>query len=208
MCSAQPQRPLLASARAWRQHGRMPEIPPFQESPYELSRLLQNLVKWGTVEAVRAKPLAVRMRCGDNVTDWLKPMMLGAGAEFGAYRMPEKGEQGVALCAGGDLGQGVALIGIFSDAMNQPSDGPPHLKLNKGNTHYARYEGGVLTLCIGDASITIAQHSIILQAGEASIVIGPDTIIAEPDIVIGGISFKSHRHGGVRRGDSATDGPR
>lgn len=102
---------------------RLPETTPQQESPYELQRLLQNLLKWGTVAAVRAKPLAVRMQCGDNTTDWLTPAGLAAGAVFSAYRMPEVGEQGLALCAGGDLGQGVALLGIYSDAMPQPSDG-------------------------------------------------------------------------------------
>ena len=49
----------------------MPETTPQQESPYELQRLLQNLLQVGTVAAVRAKPLAVRMQCGDNTTDFV-----------------------------------------------------------------------------------------------------------------------------------------
>lgn len=185
----------------------MPEQTPMPESPYELSRLIANLVKWGTVAEVRAKPLAVRMQCGGNTSDWLKPLMLGAGKEFSAYRQPEKGEQGVALCAGGDMGQGVALLGLYSDAMNQPSDGPPHLKLNKENTHHARYENGVLTLRIGDASIAIAQSSITLRVGSAQFAMDVDGIRTNVDITAQSISHIHHVHGGVSRGGSKTDGP-
>lgn len=185
----------------------MPDQTPLPESPYELSRLIANLVTWGTVAAVRAKPLAVRMQCGDNTTDWLKPLMLGAGQEFSAYRLPEVGEQGVTLCAGGDLGQGVALLGLYSDAMGQPSGGPPHIKLNKANTHHARYEGEVLTLRIGNASIAIADGGISLRVGAAIFSMGDDGIATNVDIVAKGISHVLHVHGGVTRGLLETDGP-
>lgn len=186
----------------------MPEQTPLPESPYELSRLISNIVKWGTVAAVRAKPLAVRMQCGDNVTDWLKPVMLGAGQEFSAYRKPEVGEQGMALCAGGDMGQGAALLGLYSDAMGQPSDGPPHIKLNQANTHHVRYEGGVLSLRIGSAAIDLAEEGITLRVGEAVCSMGAGGISTNVDIVAMGKSLVHHVHPGVRRGDSDTDEPK
>lgn len=191
----------------------MPETTPQQESPYELQRLLQNLLKWGTVAAVRAKPLAVRMQCGDNTTDWLTPAGLAAGAVFSAYRMPEVGEQGLALCAGGDLGQGVALLGIYSDAMPQPSDGPPHIKLNKPGTHFVRYEAGKLLLTIGPARITLEQDSITLQVGGAHFTMEEGGITTNinietlADVIASGISLNSHPHGGVTPGMGLTGEP-
>lgn len=191
----------------------MPETTPQQESPYELQRLLQNLLKWGTVAAVRAKPLAVRMQCGDNTTDWLTPAGLAAGAVFSAYRMPEVGEQGLVLGVGGDLGQGVALLGIYSDAMPQPSDGPPHIKLNKAGTHFVRYEAGKLLITIGPARITLAQDSITLQVGGAHFTMEEGGITTNinietlADVIASGISLNSHPHGGVTPGMGLTGEP-
>lgn len=185
----------------------MPEQIPQQESPYELQRLLQNLLQVGTVAAVRAKPLAVRMQCGDCTTDWLTPAGIAAGAVFSTYRMPEVGEQGVVLSVGGDMGQGVALLGIYSDAMGQPSDGPPHIKLNKANTHFLRYEAGVLRMRVGPATVSVAEGGISLQVGGAVLTVTDGQITANVDVVAKGISLVSHVHGGVRRGDSNTDGP-
>jgi len=191
----------------------MPETTPQQESPYELQRLLQNLLKWGTVAAVRAKPLAVRMQCGDNTTDWLTPAGLAAGAVFSAYRMPEVGEQGLVLGVGGDLGQGVALLGIYSDAMPQPSDGQPHIKLNEPGTHFVRYEAGKLLLTIGPARITLAQDAITLQVGGAHFTMAEGGITTNinietlADVIASGISLKSHPHTGVTPGMGLTGEP-
>lgn len=180
---------------------------PQQESPYELTRRLENLVRRGTVAEVRAKPLAVRMRCGDNTTDWLQVQGLRAGATGSSYWSPEVGEQGLVLSVGGDMRQGVALLGLYSEQMDQPSDGPPHIKLNKDNTHFIRYEGGVLTLRIEDASITISRDDITLSTAKASLSVG-DLVRAAPDVVAEAISLVHHVHGGVRSGDSNTGVPR
>lgn len=185
----------------------MPEQTPQEESPYELSRLLQNMLQEGTVAAVRAKPVAVRMKCGDNITDWLTPVAIAAGAVFSTFRLPEKGEQGLALCLGGDMGRGYALLGIYSNAMGQPSDGPPHIKLNKANTHFVRYEAGVLRLAIGPATVSISEGAINLEVGGAHFTMTEGEITTNVDVIAKGISLVTHLHGGVRRGESLTDGP-
>lgn len=186
----------------------MPEQTSQQESPYELARLIQNLVQVGTVAEVRAKPLAVRMQCGDNTTDWLKPVGWAAGAVFSAYRLPEVGEQGIVLGVGGDLGQGIALLGIHSNAMPQPSDGPPHIKLNQSNTHFLRYEDGALKLCIGPASITIAEEAIDIAVGGARLNISDDLITSNVDVMVQGISSAHHKHPGVIPGPALTLEPK
>ncbi|MDH1827007.1 phage baseplate assembly protein V [Delftia tsuruhatensis] len=180
---------------------------PQQESPYELIRRLENLARRGTVAEVRAKPLAVRMRCGDNITDWLQVQCLRAGTQGSTFWAPEVGEQGLVLSVGGDMRQGVALLGLYSEQMEQPSDGAPHIKLNKDNTHFIRYESGVLTLRIEDASITISRDDITLSTAKASLSVG-DLVRAAPDVVAEAISLVHHVHDGVRSGDSNTGEPR
>lgn len=179
---------------------------PQQESPYELTRRLENLVRRGTVAEVRAKPLSVRMRCGDNTTDWLQVQCLRAGTQGSTFWAPEVGEQGLVLSVGGDMGQGVALLGLYSEAMAQPSDGAAHIKLNKDNTDFIRYENGTLKLCIGPASVTISRESVRISTAAAWLDIGT-TVEASPDVLAAGISLVHHVHGGVTKGFSTTEGP-
>jgi len=91
------------------------------ESPYEAARRLENLIRRGTVAAVQlTSPACLRVKVGDNTTDWLPWLALRAGGAQGGRHWcpPVVGEQAVVLCQGGDMTQGVALVGLYSDAMS------------------------------------------------------------------------------------------
>lgn len=86
---------------------------------------MENLARMGTVVEVRhTKPARCRVKLGDNTTDWL-PWIAGraAGKQGSKWWPPVKGEQCMVLSPGGDLSQGVALLGAYSDSMDAPSDG-------------------------------------------------------------------------------------
>src|SRR5690625_1890040 len=79
----------------------------------ELARLLNNLLRIGTVSAVDAKARAVRVRDGEIETDWLRWLEVRAGSTTD-WDPPTLGEQVIVLSPGGDLGAGVVLAGINS----------------------------------------------------------------------------------------------
>jgi len=97
------------------------------ESPYEHSRRINNLARMGTVAEVRLDaPARVRVRCGGNLTGWIAWAAHRAGGPKGGRKWypPIVGEQALVISPGGDMAQGVALLGVYSDALDQPSDLP------------------------------------------------------------------------------------
>jgi len=119
------------------------------------------------------------------------------------------GEQCVVLAAGGDLAQGVVLLGAYSDHMDAPADAAGVEFKRWSATEFAEYREGrrtihteeAITLEVGDGcSIVMATDSITLRVGGAVLQIGPDQITSSVDIVAAGISAVRHVHGEVRSG--------
>ncbi|CAJ0784596.1 phage baseplate assembly protein V [Ralstonia chuxiongensis] len=78
----------------------------------ELARLIENLIRIGTVTDVRhTQPSAVRVQSGGTVTHWL-PMLQQRADGTRTWNPPTKGEQVVLLCPSGDLSNGIALFAI------------------------------------------------------------------------------------------------
>lgn len=165
----------------------------------------------GTVIAVRhAKPARCRVKLGDNTTDWL-PWLAGraAGKDGSTWWPPIVGEQCLVVATGGDLAQGVVLLGAYSDHMDAPADAARVEFKRWSATEFAEYRDGrrtihteeAIVLEVGDGcSIAMATDSITLRVGGAVLHIGPDQITSSVDIVAAGISTVHHKHGGVRQG--------
>jgi phage baseplate assembly protein V len=79
-----------------------------------LTRLLENLIRLGTVDAVQLKPPRVRVKSGGILTAFLPWITLRAGLER-CWAPPTEGEQVVLLSPSGQLNCGVVLAGLFSD---------------------------------------------------------------------------------------------
>lgn len=189
------------------------------ESPYEAARRIENVVRKGTVEAVRlSTPAAVRVRSGENVTDWLPWFALRAGGSEGGrkWNPPVEGEQCVVLCQGGDMAQGVAFIGLYSDSMPQGSEQAACDRTDWDEDNFFEWLRGKLTmycmvgirLDVADkCSIEIDTSRVVITAGHAELVIAPDAIRSNVDIIAKGVSLLNHVHGGVRSGDQRTSKP-
>ncbi|GLO54775.1 baseplate assembly protein [Pseudomonas putida] len=80
----------------------------------ELARLIENLVRLGTIEAVQVQPPRVKVKSGNIVTAWRPWLSLRAGADR-EWDPPTVGEQVVLLSPSGLLAQAVVLTGLFSD---------------------------------------------------------------------------------------------
>ncbi|MRT40111.1 phage baseplate assembly protein V [Enterobacteriaceae bacterium RIT702] len=86
----------------------------------EILRLLRNLIRIGTVSAVKLDDGLCRVDTGNNTTGWLHWLTARAG-KTRAWNAPSVGEQVLVLCLGGELDTGFVLPGIFSDDNPAPS---------------------------------------------------------------------------------------
>ncbi|MFC4923841.1 MULTISPECIES: phage baseplate assembly protein V [Delftia] len=190
------------------------------ESPYEAARRMENLIRRGTVAAVRlASPARIRVKVGDNTTDWLPWLALRAGGAKGGrhWSPPVVGEQAVVLCQGGDMAQGVALVGLYSDAMPQPSEQAACERMEWDEHNYLQWLRGTLEiLCLESITLDVGQgqcrlhmtpNSLQLTVGTASLSMTSEGISTNVDIEARGISLTRHRHGGVEPGPANTGGP-
>ncbi len=111
-----PQAPPLALARASGHHGCMAlQTSDSSQSPIDILRRLENLIRLGTVAQVRHEgPPRCRVKSGNLLTDWLPWMTSRAGADS-TWWAPEVGEQVIVLSPGGNVGAGVVLPALNSD---------------------------------------------------------------------------------------------
>jgi len=190
------------------------------ESPYEAARRTENLIRRGTVAAVRlGKPARVRVKTGDNTTDWLPWLALRAGGAQGGrhWHPPVVGEQAVVLSQGGDLAQGVVLLGLYSDAMEQPSEQADCERLEWAEDNYLQWLRGALEiLCLESITLDVGQgqcrlrmtpDSLHINVGGATLSMTAGGITTNVDIGAKGISLTRHRHSGVEPGPANTGGP-
>jgi len=88
----------------------------------DIYRLLQNIIRLGTVAEVRHKrPARVRVQTGDLLTAWRPWVELRAG-DTNTWNPPTVGEQVVLLSPGGDLASAIVLTGVDQDAIPHPSE--------------------------------------------------------------------------------------
>jgi phage baseplate assembly protein V len=191
---------------------------PQHNSPQEATRRLENLARLGTVVAVRhSAPARCRVKLGDNTTDWLPWLAARAAGSQGAHWWPPVvGEQCLVIAPGGDLAQGVALPGAYSDHMPAPSDGAAVEHTQWSEHDWAQWRAGArtvhtqqaITLEVGSAcSITLEPGGITLRVGGATWAMTAGGITSSIDITAQGISAVHHVHGGVRSGPSTTEAP-
>ena len=95
----------------------------------DLLRLLQNLIRLGTV--AEAKGAKARVRLGPTLTtEWLKWPTRRAGSTR-TWSAPTVGEQVIVFSPGGDLTRGIIVPGLYSQAFDAPESSP-----NVHTTHY------------------------------------------------------------------------
>ncbi|MCQ4302672.1 phage baseplate assembly protein V [Stutzerimonas frequens] len=174
----------------------------------DLARLLENIVRFGTIEAVQMQPPRVQVKSGNITTAWRPWLNLRAGADR-EWDPPTVGEQVVLLSPSGNLAQGVALTGLFSDLI--PANG------DREGLHRRTYRDGAV---IEYDSIAKRLLAILPDGGQAELqATGGITILGDvnitglvtvsEDVVAGpsAISFIGHKHTGVQTGPSQTGVP-
>lgn len=173
------------------------------ESPYEILRRLENLLRLGTVAEVAHGRARCRVRTGELLTGWLPWLSVRAGGQKGrTWWPPVVGEQCMLLAPSGDLLNAVALCGVFSTSMPAATDNPTECRTDWSDTDSMVHdsEGGHLVIqCAG---------SITFKVGGTTLQLTPDGAFVSPDIQGGGrVSLVHHKHTEVRRGNETTGEP-
>lgn len=177
----------------------------------DLARLIENIVRFGTVAEVQMQPPRVKVSSGNITTTWLPWLNLRAGADR-EWDPPTIGEQVVLLSPSGNLTQGVALTGLFSDLITANGD--------REGLHRRTYRDGAV---IEYDSIAHRLRAILPAGGITDItstgginITGPinhvgdytqqgnqavtGTVTVTEDVIAANISLRNHRTKGVTPG--------
>ena len=199
----------------------------------ELARLLENLIRIGTVAEVRhARPPAVRVKSGGIVTNWLPWLEQRAGGTR-TWNPPTLGEQVLLLCPSGEISNGIVLAAIPSIANAVPSHAPNEtltlypdgalvkydhsagmLTVQGVKTVFLEATTSVLVKCpdtMFDGNVTVKgllsfMNGLAGQGGENGSVIQGDLTHQGGKLSSNGVVVDDHGHGGIKPGDAWTEG--
>lgn len=132
----------------------------------ELLRLIQNLIRLGTIAEVDGD--RVRVQSGTITTDWLRWLTHRAG-NAATWWQPSIGEQVMILSPAGDLAAGIVLPAIYSDAHPAPGD--------RNSVHATHYPDGAVV------SYDFAAHALqaTLPGGGSAVLTAPASVTINSD---------------------------
>jgi phage baseplate assembly protein V len=177
-----------------------------------LSRLIENLIRLGTVAEVDhgslpdKRPARVRVQSGDLLTGWLPWAALRAGTTRD-WDPPTVGEQVLVFSPSGQTAQGIAITGLFSALI--PANG------DRAGLHRRTYPDGAVV----EYDSVAHQLLATLPAGGRVEIVAPGgfkllgdvdiegLVTVTRDVVAAGISLVKHPHSGVQAGNAKTGAP-
>jgi phage baseplate assembly protein V len=158
-----------------RQHGDM-------NNTAELLRLINNLVRLGTIAEVDHDAARVRVQIGELLTAWLPWLEARAGTTR-TWSPPTVGEQVVVLSPGGDLAAAVVLTGLYQDAHPAPSDDENLIGRwypDGTRIEYDHDAHRLLIHCVGDIHLEVEGNLTATVGGDMkATVAGVATVDAE-----------------------------
>lgn len=183
-----------------------------------LSRLLENLIRFGVITAVQMKPPRVKVKTGELTTAWLPWLALRAGSDR-EWDPPTEGEQIILFSPSGQLANGVVITGLPSDHI--PANG------DRAGLHRRTYSDGAV---IEYDSVAHHLNATLPDSGTTSLVskgginiIGPinhqgdynqtgnqnvvGRVDVSEDVVAAGVSLVNHLTSGVKHGDDQSGKP-
>lgn len=134
----------------------------------ELSRRLENLIRFGTIHSIDHPARRARVQTGRIITAPLRWLEYRAG-ETKTWNPPTLGEQCIVLSPSGELGQGIVIYGAPSDIIDTPSHAPEQ--------HVIKFpDGATVTYNHQTSHLHIAGiRSATIQASEEIIIDTPET---------------------------------
>ncbi|MDB0511059.1 phage baseplate assembly protein V [Ralstonia solanacearum] len=201
----------------------------------DLARLLENLLRLGTVAEVRhSTPPAVRVRTGGITTTWC-PWAERRAGQTRTWNPPTVGEQVLLFCPSGDPSNAVILCGIPTADNDVPSNDPNRTVTLYPDSALTSYDhaAGLLTVqgvktvfleatanvlvkapdTVFDGNVTVKgrfsfENGMAGQGGAHGNKISGDLTHADGKLSSNGVVLDDHGHGRVQRGDDWTEGTR
>lgn len=142
----------------------------------ELFRRLDNLIRHGTIAAVdhgnvaTGIPPRCRVQTGNILTGWLPFYTRRAGSTT-EWDPVSIGEQCSVFSPGGELAQGIVLVGIYSDANPATSNNPDLHRVQWANGDFVEHNAAT-----GAYSLKVAGHVNIEAASLTINCSGPVSI--------------------------------
>ena len=183
-----------------------------------LSRMLENLIRFGVIAAVQMKPPRVKVKTGELTTAWLPWLALRAGSDR-EWDPPTVDEQVIVFSPSGQLANGVVITGLPSDHIPANGDRPGLHRRTYADGTVIEYDSvahhlnatlvdGGTTNLISPGGITIigpiTHQGDYTQTGNQNVT---GTVTVTTDVVAAGISLVNHPHGGVMPGNGKTGIP-
>ncbi len=168
-------------------------------------RLLRNLIRIGTVNAVDPDRGHCRVDTGGNLTDWLNWISFRAGRTR-IWSAPSVGEQVLVFALGGELDTAFVLCGIYSDDFPAPSASADALYIDFPDGAVLEYEPATGALSVtgiktadvqASESITTSTKVVIVKAAE-NITLDTPEVICTNKLTTGTLEVKK---GGTMTGD-------
>lgn len=188
-----------------------------QPTPTELQRLIDNLIRIGTVTEVRSGEC--RVKTGDLETNWRPYATARAGKNRTRNRL-SIGEQVLLLSVSGDLRNAYIVGPINCAAFPEPladDDNPDLDRTEYSDGAVIEYNpatgalnaSGIKTATLS-ASVTVKLITPLVECTEALKVgstIEAGGKITAPSAKIGDIEVTTHKHGNVSTGSGTSGGP-
>lgn len=136
----------------------------------ELLRLIQNLIRLGTIAEVDHDAARVRVKSGDLLTGWLPWADARAGTTR-TWSPPTIGEQVLVFAPGGDTENSVALTALYQTAHPAPSSSADvfHAAMPDGAVFEYDHATHRMTAQTGPSSIVMDRQKIRLASNGSSI---------------------------------------
>lgn len=172
----------------------------------DLTRRLENLIRFGTVAAVDHDAPRCRVKTGGLLTGWLPFFALRAGQDS-EWDPPSIGEQCVVFSPSGDPATGAVLFGLYCDLFPAPDNSPTRHRRSYRDGAVIEYDTAThtlkATLPAGGQAQVVAPGGVTI-IGDVAITGG---VTVSEDVIASGISLVNHTHGGVQAGPSSTGAP-
>lgn len=156
-------------------------------STVELQRLIENLVRAGTILAVDHASQTCRVQSGGLQTNWLRWFARRAG-DVRHWSPPFVGEQCMVLSPGGDMAAGFVLVGIFSDNMPANADSASVERTTYPDGAVFEYDHGTSALKVtlpsgGTADVTVPD-AITVQCKTADVTASNSATVHSKEITL------------------------
>ena len=139
-----------------------------------LSRLVENLIRIGTISAVDHAAARCRVASGELESEWL-PWLEQRAGDTRTWEPPTVGEQVILLSPSGEPAGGIVLTGIFRSAHPAPSGSASAHLIDYPDGARVSYDhaahtwlldvpvGGSITLHIGRTTFVLSDSGVALD---------------------------------------------